>query len=55
LSGGLQGPLIRGKDGLVRMVVDADTHPELQKLISGGDAVTIRINVTPFRDEEKPA
>lgn len=55
ISGGLQGPLLRGPDGLVRMVINADAHPELQELISKGDAVTMRIDISPFIDEKTTA
>lgn len=55
ISGGLQGPLLRGPDGLVKMVIDADAHPELRELLSKGDMATLRIDISPFLDEETTA
>jgi hypothetical protein len=53
VSGALQGPLVRDSDGHVRMVVDADKHPELQRAIQQGDEVTMRIEIGPLLDEKK--
>ena len=49
IAGGLQGPLLK-KDGIVSMLIDADSHPDLKDLLVKGDLRVIRIEVTPFLD-----
>lgn len=51
LSGAMSGPLVRGPEGHVNMVIDADKHPEVSASIKAGMPVTMRIEITELIDE----
>lgn len=51
LSGALRGPLVRGPDGHIQIVIDDDLHPELQASLRRGDSVMMRIDISPLLNE----
>jgi hypothetical protein len=53
LSGGLQGSLIMDASGHVHMTINLSKYPELEKSIKNGDHLRLRVEVTPFLDNEE--
>lgn len=52
LSGGLQGSLIKDATGHVHMTIDLSKYPELEESMKNGDRLQVRVEVTPFIDDE---
>ena len=53
LSGGLQGSLIMDASGHVHMTINLSKDPELERSIKNGDHLRLRVEVTPFLDNEE--
>ncbi len=53
LSGAMSGPLVRGADGCVSIVIDAAKHPNVAASVKAGVPLTMRVEITDLMTKEE--